>query len=350
MITAPDTLRPEIRDAVRRMLEDYDAFLFDCDGTLYQAQTLLPGVTEAVTLLKSCGKKVFFVTNTSSRSSEQLQQKLSKLGVPCESSECVPSGVFTAAYVKRTHPEAKHVYVVGGQGVIDELAKQGISATGGPSDDAAVFEDTEFVALADQVAATHYDGVVVGCDTAFNYYKLAKSALIFQKHASSFFYATNDDAADRVGESLLPDNGCLLPALEASCAACAPHRVDQAAPFGVKATVLGKPNPNYARLIAEWSGINLSRAVMFGDRLDTDVEMGIRAGMGSCFVLTGVHGMDDISKMGIEPKFILPHVGCLWTHWPGSQNSEPLKEGETTKGSFFLCGDFLRCLSPGLLR
>lgn len=307
----------DIRDAVNRMLQEYDAFLFDCDGTLYQAQTLLPGVAEAIRFLKSCGKKVFFVTNTSSRSSEQLQQKLSKLGVPCDSSECVPSGVFTASYVKRTHPGAKHVYVVGGQGVVDELEKQGISATGGPSEDAAVFKDTEFVALAEQVAATHFDGVVVGWDTAFNYYKLSKSALIFQKHPSSFFYATNDDLADRVGEWLLPGNGCLLPALEAACAACAPHRVDQPAPHGVKATVLGKPNPDFARLIAEWNGIDLSRAVICGDRLDTDVEMGIRAGMGSCFVLTGVHGMEDVSKMGIEPTFILPHVGCLWTHRPG---------------------------------
>ena len=71
-------------------------------------------VAETITHLRESGKKVFFVTNTSSRSSEQLQQKLTKLGEPCEVNECIPSGVFTASYVKRTHPEARRVYVIGG--------------------------------------------------------------------------------------------------------------------------------------------------------------------------------------------------------------------------------------------
>ena len=76
---------------------------------------------------------------------------------------------------------------------------------------------------------------------------------------------------------------------------------------------LGKPNPDYARLIAEWNGIDLKRTVMFGDRLDTDIEMGNRAGMGSCFVLTGVDSMSQITEKGIKPTYVLPSVGSLWT-------------------------------------
>lgn len=309
-----------VNEAVRRtvscLLRDYDAFLFDCDGTLYAAGTLLPSVAEAMNYLRLQGKKVFFVTNTSSRSSEQLQQKLSKMGVPCDAVECIPSGVFTADYVRRLHPAAKRVYVIGGQGVIDELKKKGIDSSGGPAEDREVFEDTGFEALADQVGSEHYDGVVVGWDTAFNYHKLVKSALVFQKHPDSFFYATNNDPADRVAGSLLPGNGCLLPSIEAACEACAPDRIGRDAPFGTKATSLGKPNPDYARLIAEWNGIDLRRAVMVGDRLDTDIEMGIRAGMGSCFVLTGVDDLEQISRKGIQPNFVLPQVGCLWTERP----------------------------------
>eukprot|EP00747_Dinoflagellata_sp_TGD_P191707 gnl/TRDRNA2_/TRDRNA2_55454_c0_seq1.p1 gnl/TRDRNA2_/TRDRNA2_55454_c0~~gnl/TRDRNA2_/TRDRNA2_55454_c0_seq1.p1 ORF type:complete len:332 (-),score=65.83 gnl/TRDRNA2_/TRDRNA2_55454_c0_seq1:30-1025(-) len=300
-------------ETVERLLAECDAFLFDCDGTLYHAGSALPHVAEAIQHLRSLGKKLFFVTNTSSRSREQLQAKLQGLGVRCEAAECVPSGVFTAHYVRRMHPAAERVYVIGGQGLIDELAKVGIASSGGPSEDKAVFTEDAFCALAEEVGAKRYDGVVVGWDTSINYHKIAKSSLVFQQHPAAFFYATNDDPADRVGQWLLPGNGPLLSSIEAACAACASDRVGRAKPWGVKAEVLGKPNPAYARLIAEWEGIDLTRAVMVGDRLDTDILMAKEAGMKSLFVLTGVDDLRQVTQKGIEPEFVLPEVGSLWT-------------------------------------
>lgn len=319
-VPSNDDVLEGAQSAVSAILNDYDAFLFDCDGTLYHAGTILSHVGDTITYLRSMGKKVFFVTNTSSRSSEQLQQKLVTMGVSCDAAECVPSGVFTASYVRRTHPDAKRVYVVGGQGVVDELKKVGIESSGGPAEDHEMFEDTAFEALAASVGTERYDGVVVGWDTAFNYHKLVKCSLVFQHNPGCFFYATNDDPADRVGRFLLPGNGCLLPAIEASCEACVPERKSKPSPFGAKATSLGKPNPDYARLIAEWNNVDLKRTVMFGDRLDTDIEMGIRAGMGSCFVLTGVDDLEQIAKKGIRPTHVLPEVGSLWTERPSAAN------------------------------
>ncbi|CAE7887390.1 Pdxp, partial [Symbiodinium microadriaticum] len=60
----------------------------------------------------------------------------------------------------------------------------------------------------------------------------------------------------------------------AACCACAGQRSGREKPWGHEAEVLGKPNPAYARLIAEWHGLDLRRTVMVGDRLDTDIEMG----------------------------------------------------------------------------
>jgi len=307
------------RPTVAALLGDeVDAFLFDCDGTLYHAGQIIPGVAEAILHLRSVGKKVFFVTNTSSRSKEQLQAKLAKLGVPCEVDECVPSGVFTATYIQRTHPSAKRVYVVGGQGLVDELARVGIDSFGGPAEDGHRFDDEKFGALAETVAAERCDGVVVGWDLALNYHKIATASLVFQRHPDAFFYATNDDPADRVAGWLLPGNGPLLKGLEAACAACAPGRCGKRAPFGSEATVLGKPNPDYAKLIAEWNGIDLSRAVMVGDRLNTDILMGKQAGMRTLHVLTGVDGFEQIAAQGISPNFVLPSFGSLWTRRPGA--------------------------------
>eukprot|EP00439_Symbiodinium_sp_Y106_P038675 s998_g4.t1 len=100
------------RETAAALLEASDAFLFDCDGTLYHAGEVLPNVAEAIAHLRRLGKSagardnVFFVTNTSSRSKEQLRDKLCGLGIDCQAEECVPSGVFAASYIRHSHPEA----------------------------------------------------------------------------------------------------------------------------------------------------------------------------------------------------------------------------------------------------
>jgi len=308
-----ETSSHDAKATVKAILENYDAFLFDCDGTLYHAGNPLPHAANAIQHLRMVGKRVFFVTNTSSRSREQLQTKLEAQGINCEAVECVPSGVFTADYVRKNHPSAKRVYVVGGQGVVDELSKVGVEAIGGPAENDTKFCEESFKTLAETVHADRFDGVVVGWDTSLNYHKVVKSSLVFQTSPDAFFYATNDDPADRVGDWLLPGNGPLLAAIEASCKACAPHRADKEKPYGIHAEVLGKPNPAYAKLIAEWNGIDIKRTLMVGDRLDTDVLMGVQSGMGSLLVLTGVDSIQDIERKRIEPTFILPSVGCFWT-------------------------------------
>jgi len=313
-----EEVREAAPSAVKALLDEADTFCFDCDGTLYQAGTLLPHVAEAIAYLRRLRKKIFFITNTSSRSREQLSAKICGLGVDCSSQECIPSCTFTADHIKRTHPDARRVYVIGGQGLVDELAQVGIESTGGPSEDRVQFSENEFTLIAEEIGRNSFDGVVVGWDTGLTYHKIAKAALVFQQHPGAFFYATNDDAADRVGKWRLPGNGPLLKAIESACAGCAPFRLHRAKPFGVEAEVLGKPNPAYARRIAEWSGVDLRRAVMVGDRLDTDILMGQRAGMRSLFVLSGVDSLREVEETGIRPDFILPGVGDLWSSRPGS--------------------------------
>mmetsp|Transcript_55575 Transcript_55575/g.147770 ORF Transcript_55575/g.147770 Transcript_55575/m.147770 type:complete len:128 (-) Transcript_55575:51-434(-) len=96
-------------------------------------------------------------------------------------------------------------------------------------------------------------------------------------------------------------------------AACYPRsRKGRIGPLGTRAVSLGKPNPEYARRVAEWNGLDIHRCVMVGDRLDTDIDMAIRAGMGSCFVLTGVDGLAQIEAKSIHPRHVLPRFGAIW--------------------------------------
>eukprot|EP00928_Gymnodinium_smaydae_P023107 TRINITY_DN19192_c0_g1_i1.p1 TRINITY_DN19192_c0_g1~~TRINITY_DN19192_c0_g1_i1.p1 ORF type:complete len:409 (-),score=68.62 TRINITY_DN19192_c0_g1_i1:153-1379(-) len=350
----PDDVASQADRTVRQLIQNYDVFLFDCDGTLYHEKAAIPFVNQVIRLLRKLGKKVFFVTNTSSRSSKQLQAKLAELGISAEENECVPSGVFTAAFISKQADELRtstqgatsqshsrrsaKFYVVGGQGVVDELRGHGLDGFGGPDDSLKLVDNSKFQDLVDSTAAEGFNGVVVGWDQEFNYYKVVKSSIVFQTNPDALFYATNDDPADKLPGGLLVGNGPLLNAIEAACVAVAPWRISRPEPYGCKARVMGKPNPLYAKFVAEENGIELSKTVMVGDRLDTDIYMGVRATqeyhtpMGTLFVLTGVHDLSelnarDIKSKGILPTFVLPAVTSIYEVICLGENPLPECEG-----------------------
>ena len=58
-------------------------------------------------------------------------------------------------------------------------------------------------------------------------------------------------------------------------------------------------------------GISPGDAVMFGDRLYTDMKMGIEAGVTTCCVLSGETTLDDIKNSEYKPDFIINGVWVL---------------------------------------
>ena len=46
-------------------LSDFDAILFDLDGTIYWGTELIPGANDTIAFFRNNGKKVFFTTNNS---------------------------------------------------------------------------------------------------------------------------------------------------------------------------------------------------------------------------------------------------------------------------------------------
>jgi len=52
-------------------------------------------------------------------------------------------------------------------------------------------------------------------------------------------------------------------------------------------------------------GVPPERALLVGDRLETDIFMGQQAGMFTAVTLTGVSKRDDIKKMTSPPDFVI---------------------------------------------
>ena len=50
------------------LLDKTDVFIFDCDGVIWKGDSLIDGVPATLEMLKAAGKKIFFVTNNSTKS------------------------------------------------------------------------------------------------------------------------------------------------------------------------------------------------------------------------------------------------------------------------------------------
>jgi ribonucleotide monophosphatase NagD (HAD superfamily) len=52
---------------------------------------------------------------------------------------------------------------------------------------------------------------------------------------------------------------------------------------------------------------------MIGDRLETDIRMGIESGMATALVLTGDATLDDLAASGLKPTLVLKRIDELLT-------------------------------------
>jgi len=301
------TCREQARDFVQ---DNVDAVLFDCDGVLYRSPAPAPEARECIQSLLDQGKKVFFVTNNAAVSRKQLQEKLMLiLNLDTLTLEMMVSSSYSSAqYLKRTLLDqgkgCKRLYVIGTEGLCSELRQAGFEVFGGPSTEKPSMSRDELAAY-DMDRISPIDAVVVGHDTDFNFRKLSIATVLLQKNPDAPLIATNLDAFDLVGADgrHIPGNGAMVKALE-----YASGRV----PIDV-----GKPSKILIDLMVAEHGLDPARSMMVGDRLDTDIQFGINAGMHSVLVMTGVTTAETLKNIrdGLSneplPSIIMPHVGYL---------------------------------------
>ncbi len=136
------------------------------------------------------------------------------------------------------------------------------------------------------------DFVIVGLDREFNYKKLAFAQnCILQGKAQ--FYATNSDSTLPAASGLLPGAGVMVNAVE-TCTNKKPLKI------------FGKPNPYGIQMILNHTNVSPDKSVIFGDRLNTDILAGNRAGIKTVLVLTGVTTELEVKK--IQEKATRPQL------------------------------------------
>lgn len=192
MSTCVDTLSADGR---REFYNSFDTVLTDCDGVLWLMNNTLPGAVEVMNGLKADNKKVFFVTNNSTKTHAQFLEKFHSLGFHATVDEVVSTSFLAAKYLKANLDSSKKVYVIGSPAVACELDAAGVKHFGVGQDylKTSVPTFVENVTLDPDVGA-----VLVGFDEHLSYPKLFKAAS-YLKDPNVLFVATNTDESFPVG-------------------------------------------------------------------------------------------------------------------------------------------------------
>jgi len=245
------------------------AAIFDLDGTLFLGKTAIPGAAEKLEELRSKRIKTIFLTNAATRSRENLLEKIRGMGLSAEIDEVYCSSYFLAKYIGENH-KGKAAYVVGEQGINDELEGHGV-----------------------KVVDENADIVTVGLDRGFTYEKLAKA--LKQLHDGAILICSNKDVTFPTETGFMPGAGSIVVAVEAAS--------------GKEAISLGKPNTYALEQIKKDHGLENDEVIMVGDRLDTDIAFAKKCGIKSALLLTGVSKKEDIKE--IKPDYIFDSIAAF---------------------------------------
>jgi glycerol-1-phosphatase len=262
------------------LLDLYDALLLDLDGTLMHGAQPIPHAAEAVEIARGAGRTVVFATNNASRTPQQAAEHLAVVGIAAQPEEFVTSPqVASRLLADRLAPGAK-VLVVGGPSLGAQVAEAGLTPVDTDSADVAA--------------------VVQGWSPDLDWPRLAEGAYAIRHGA--YWMATNIDATLPTERGLAPGNGAMVAALR--------HAT------GEEPAVAGKPEPGMFEVAARENAAR--RPLIIGDRLDTDIEGAVRAGMDSLLVLTGVDGAEEALRADPirRPTFILPDLSELSAPFP----------------------------------
>ncbi|GAA4252639.1 HAD-IIA family hydrolase [Dactylosporangium darangshiense] len=258
------------------LVGQYDLVIFDLDGVLYLVDQVIPGAAEACAKLRERGMPSAYATNNASRLPGDVAALLTRIGIPAVEREVVTSAHATALLMAERFPAGTPVLILGAPALREEVVAAGLTPV------------TE---------AAEARVVVQGYGPDVRMRDLGDAAVAIRGGAA--WIATNADKTLPSPRGPLPGNGSLVVALATALG----RQPD---------TIVGKPDPGLFLEAARERGAR--RALVVGDRLDTDIEGANRAGMDSLLVLTGVSDAAELLGAPAErrPTFVAEDLGGLF--------------------------------------
>lgn len=319
---------------------DFETFVFDCDGVIWGIDPAdTPTAVATINYLIENGKRVLFVTNNSNKHRADFCRELESRGVDfkgrseTERVAMVISASYTTAQYLNEHGFKRPFVITSDTGILEELKLVGIQDYYATVDDRGNTQP-EFVSIMQHgtqfeipsIISAHpdVDCIVVGWDkgltarkigTAVNYIRFHEDV---NKSKDGFkplpIIACSGDASGCFGTATYKGvnvkfravgNGAMADAI----AGCFDPRKDW--------LDMGKPSMALMEILRSPLSYNVdvSKALMIGDTLQTDIVFGNRGGMKTLLVLSGVTTQSELEETVASgardrvPTYALPKVG-----------------------------------------
>lgn len=246
---------------------EYEGAVLDLDGTVYRGEEPLPGAAEAIARLRNAGVRPLFFSNNPTKSRTAYADRLAGFGIEAAPEETLSAGTVTTEFLAEEHPDDT-VFLIGDDGLAAQLEAAGL----------------ELVADATEAAV-----LVVSWTQAFDYDDLVAGYRAIE--AGATFYGTDPDLLIPAADGMVPGSGAIVNAVGGT-ADRAPKKV------------LGKPSIEAQRAALAELDRPAERCFVVGDRLNTDIALGERAGMTTVLVRSGVSTDEDIENSDVRPDYV----------------------------------------------
>lgn len=249
--------------------------LFDIDGVLMTSWRPIEGAADAVSVVRRHDISCAFLTNTTSKTREQIAGLLTDAGIEVHADEIVTAATLTADHLRTTYPGARCVLLNSGR-IADDLP--GVEWV--DTDPDVVVLGGAGEQFTHEALSRVYDWMVRGVP-------------VVAMHRSLMW---TTEAGLRI------DTGMYLTGMESAS--------------GRKATAVGKPAPLGFQASAERMGLDPDQVVMVGDDLDNDVLAAQVVGMRGVLVRTGKFRQDrldrhSVDQYAMQPAYVVDSVADL---------------------------------------
>ena len=251
---------------------DIKCFIVDMDGTFYLGDSLLPGALHFADAIRHSGRRFFFFTNNSSHNEAECLERLQRIGYPAQPGSVIISSHVTIDFLQRNRP-GKSVYLLGNEKLTGDFLAAGIE-----------LNDTE------------PDIVVLGFDTTLSYEKIEKAAAFLA--AGKEYIATHPDDNCPMAHGFMPDVGSFMALFRQSTGR-------------MPDLIMGKPYGYTVDYVTHRIGCKRNEIAFVGDRVQTDIAIGMRNGLKTALVFTGVTSPKHYQSSGIRASAVFENIGEL---------------------------------------
>lgn len=234
------------------LLQDHDLFLFDMDGTLVLGDAPLPGAVDLMKALRTAGKTIRFITNNTLHEPDEHAARLNKAGIEAKAADVTTPLPALLAHVATHNIANAHV-------IASDVVKSALRL---PDDKP--------------------QAVILGLCRNWDYAQLQRACNLALDGLPFVMCQPDPYCPDPNGP--IPDSGALLSLIETTiCKKLSP-------------IVLGKPSAALIEPVLKETGIATARAILFGDRLKTDMALADAAHVKGALVLTGQTKRADVPE------------------------------------------------------